>query len=331
MMKFNAVAPVSTAGLWVVSVISNPIRFASRVRLYQEFEKHIIDSGAQLVTVEIAFGDRAFTVTEAGNPRHVQLRSFQELWHKENMINLGIQRVAHLDPKAEYVAWIDSDIRFTRPDWVHETVQQLQHYHVIQMFTQCHDLGPQYESLQTHEGFMSMYFKNANNLPSRDTVGGYYTPADKSRTFWHPGYAWAASIESLNAMGMLLDCPILGSADHHMAMAMLGLVTRSIPITMSAGYHRELLQWQERATKFLKRDVGYMQGTIQHYHHGPKKKRAYVTRWDVLTSNKYDPDTDIRYDWQGLLALNVESERQMRMRDGIRAYFRARDEDSTEV
>lgn len=53
------------------------------------------------------------------------MRSFDELWHKENLINIGIA-----SPPADwqYVAWIDADVSFSNPCWAVETVQQLHHH-----------------------------------------------------------------------------------------------------------------------------------------------------------------------------------------------------------
>ena len=60
-------------------------------------------------------------------------------WHKENLVNLGIAR---LPRDSRYVAWVDADLTFARHDWVQETIQQLQHYPIVQMFAEAHDLGP---------------------------------------------------------------------------------------------------------------------------------------------------------------------------------------------
>lgn len=44
--------------LCVVTCISNPVRFASRYKLYQRFASEMAAAGANLLTVEAAFGDR---------------------------------------------------------------------------------------------------------------------------------------------------------------------------------------------------------------------------------------------------------------------------------
>ncbi len=305
-----------TDTLHVVTVISNPIRFKSRYALYEKFKNQVACSGAKLWTVEIAFGDRPFEVTEAGNPYHLQLRSFEELWHKENMLNLMIQRLP-LD--WEYVAWVDADILFHRPDWVEETVHQLQHYMVIQMFSHAIDLCPNYKCMKQHNGFVWSYFQNNFEAPK-----GY---GYKKYGLWHPGFAWAARREAIDMLGGLIDFGILGAGDRHMATALIGCVEDSVPPNIGKAYLNELKIWEKRAAK-LDKDIGYMEGTISHYWHGKKKDRRYTERWKILIDNEYDPDTDIKRDWQGLWQL---AGNKQKLRDQIRSYFRARNEDSIDV
>ncbi len=97
--------------LHVVTAISNPVRYRSRYRLYRQFAQHVADAGAELTTVEVAFGSRPFEVTDAGHSRHIQLRSREELWFKENALNIGISR---LPADAEYTAVVDADFTFAR-------------------------------------------------------------------------------------------------------------------------------------------------------------------------------------------------------------------------
>src|SRR5271166_3744723 len=93
--KPGSLAVLSTSPvLHVIAVISNPARFHSRYRLFRDFEASMKKTpGIHLVTVELAYGDRAFEVTQAGNPDHVQLRASDELWAKENMVNIGVSRL----------------------------------------------------------------------------------------------------------------------------------------------------------------------------------------------------------------------------------------------
>jgi hypothetical protein len=129
-------------------------------------------AGAILFTAEIAFGDREFEITEPNNPRHLQLRckDNQEIWLKECALNLLIQR---LPENWRYVAWIDADVSFARPDFAQETIQLLQHYDLIQMFGQAMDYDVNYETSVMTPGYV--YSKlvedqqiDQNNSPKKD-------------------------------------------------------------------------------------------------------------------------------------------------------------------
>ncbi len=67
-----------------------------------------------------------------------------------------------------------------------------------------------------------------------------------------------------------------------------------------------------------------MDAHVIHAYHGTMKNRAYVERGDILHENEFNPDSDICYDSQGVLRLTGN---KPRLRDDIRAYFRARNED----
>ena len=92
--------------LYVITPISNPMRYASRFEHYRAFEKRVIDAGGALYTIEAAYAERPFEVTSPENPQHIQVRSGSEVWLKENLINLAIQR---LPLAAKYIAWVDAD------------------------------------------------------------------------------------------------------------------------------------------------------------------------------------------------------------------------------
>lgn len=315
--------------LYVVAVISNTQRYSSRYRLYKAFEKHVADSGAILYTVELSFGDRPFAVTDADNPRHLQVTSLDEVWFKESLINYAVSR---LPRDWKYVAWIDADISFARPDWVQETIQLLQHYHVIQMFSHGIDLNPQYQPMNTWEGFMFQYIKAIETgkeiIPHASKVRKgqmSYPYGENGKKIWHPGYAWACTREAFNGFGRLIDFAAVGSADYHMAAGLVGHIDRTIADHDLKVYRKRLIGWQERALRNIQKDVGYMPGAIFHYWHGKKVDRRYLDRWKILTRNGYNPDVDITHDDQGIAHLTGN---KPRFRDELRMYFSARNEDS---
>ena len=317
--------------LHVVTMMENPLRWTSRYRNYWSFQSHVERAGAILYTAEIAFGERQFEITSHDNPKHLQLRSSHELWHKENALNLLINR---LPADAKYIAWIDADVKFVRPDWVQETLHQLQHYDVVQMFSHAQDVGPNHEPVKTTPGFIYKWLEDhpAPDNPSfgqeipvhGDSSGG----SSNNILTSHPGFAWAARRDALDKLGGLIDWAILGSADWHMAAALVGQVERSIYVNYSETYKRWTRQWAERADKYIRRNVGFVSGLVNHAWHGKKKDRNYDKRYKFLANAGYDPEIDIKRDCQGLWQL---TDRSTILRDGIRKYARARNEDSYEA
>jgi Pyruvate/2-oxoacid:ferredoxin oxidoreductase delta subunit len=259
----------------------------------------------ELVTIELQQNSRPF-VTES----KIKLRTDHELWFKENLINIAVR---HLPKKWEYMAWVDSDLEFQNKDWVRETLEQLQTYKVVQLFSHCLDLGIKHEALQVHTGIFYAYCN-----------GEIYNPPTKYGNYFHVGYAYAITRQAYDNIGGLLDFPILGSADNHMALAFIGSVDLSLNKNLHPNYRLLCNIFQERCEKNIKRNVGYVHGTILHHFHGNKVDRKYQSRWQILIENKFDPLVDIYKDSNGLWQLN---DNKPKLRDDIIRYFRERNED----
>jgi hypothetical protein len=362
--------------LYVVTVVEDPLRWRSRYRNYWKFESECQKGGAILYTVELAFGGRAFEVTEANNPRHLQLRGHDEILHKENALSLGIAR---LPVEAKYIATLDADIQFSRPDWAQETLHLLQHYKVLQMFSHSMDLGPENQPLNIHEGFVMHELAHAphNPVPMGENHSTkcprhphnnhehhrhrknckcppcppgckqvkcppgcepicpcpdpYYYMEKGKYVLWHPGLAWAWRKTALNQLGGLMDWVMGGSADHYMALALFNKIERT-NLNLKEfpdGYRKPCMEWQARAERHIRRNVGYMPGTVSHSWHGPKEKRQYLSRAAFLAKMQFDPMHDLKRDFQGLWQLHDHGDlRSIQIRDGLRHFARLRDEDS---
>jgi|KBSMisStaDraftv2_1062788.scaffolds.fasta_scaffold429238_1 hypothetical protein len=301
------------------------MRFTSRYTLFKEFRKMATDESQAVVHVaEARFGNRPSEVPkDGGYDTHIVFNIHDEVWHKEGIINAAVSRLPN---DWEYVAWVDADVAFTNPFWVQETIQQLQHYPVVQMFHTAWDLDPENNPLRQFKGFPASLEENPNE-PDIPGNSYYYGVEAAKMGFWHPGYAWACTRKAWDTFGGLLDVNIVGGGDHQMANALIGRVKKTIPAHSTPAYRRAVLGWESHAL-LLKKNIGYVPGTLLHYWHGKKVKRGYFDRWKILTQNKYDPITDVRYDWQGLLQL---AGNKPKLRDDLRAYFRQRQEDSIDM
>lgn len=316
----------SQSKLHVCVMVSNPVRYCSRYRLFESFAAQNDGQHIEMWVVEVAYGNRPFAVTTADNPKHLQLRTNHELWHKENALSLLFSHVLKHDPSAEYFAWVDADVTFARPDWAYETLQQLQHYDVVQMFSHAKDVGPKFTPLSTeHQGFVWSYYNDPRFMKTSKRWG-----YDRGG---HPGYAWAARKSALDAVGGLIDFAIVGGGDRHMACGLIGTMDKSGPYReadlkdLAPSFNSGLLVWQERALS-LHKNIGYVDGLLLHHWHGKKVDRRYGNRWKIYTDNNYDPWTDLRRDSQGLYALRAD---RVQLRDDLRSYLRSRNEDSIEM
>lgn len=307
----------------VIATVTNSRRWRARYALFNDFAKHMGDQGAQLTVIECAFGDRAFAITDAGDPRHIQVRARHETWLKENLVNVAVSR---LPEEAEYIAWVDADVHFLRPDIVNATIQALQHYAVVQMFSEAWDVSPSYETVAKHESFCRSY---QMKRPRRPVHGSYGVPEPRlGFNTWHSGFAWACRRSAFDALGGLIDFAALGSADMHMAASLVGRGLTTVHPGAHPNYVKAVKRWQDRAEKHVRRNVGCVEGTLVHHHHGPKSRRLYKDRWKILVDHRFDPERDLKRNAQGVWQLHDDgTARHRHLRDGIRNYLAQRNED----
>ena len=131
--------------LYVIAIISNPARYDKRYKLFNDFCNRMkTEKYVKLVTIELQQGLRPFATESI-----IKLRTNHEIWYKENLINIAVR---HLPHDWKYMAWIDTDLQFQNKHWARETIEQLQTYKVVQIFSHCIDLGTKGETLQVLTG-----------------------------------------------------------------------------------------------------------------------------------------------------------------------------------
>jgi hypothetical protein len=310
--------------LHLACLYSNPMRWNSRERLFNDFRRYM--SGLPnivLHVVEVAYGDRPFEVTSRDEPTDTQLRTRTDLWHKERALNLAIWNSFPKD--WEYGGWIDGDIYWNRYDVGLEAIHQLQRYDWVQLFSSHTDLGPRQEILRSRAGMAYLFHEDMVQL-TRDEVP---QPEDEYWQVGAPGFGWAFRRESFEACGSLMDACILGSADLHMALGLIGSKHLTLDVReCGEGYKRYIRIWQERANRAIKGNVGYVEAALTHAFHGPRDSRGYNWRWKILRDHGYDPVTDVFPDDEGLWRL---TELKPGLRDAIRVYQASRNEDDVRV
>jgi hypothetical protein len=161
--------------LHVVTAVSNPLRWKSRIRLARDAISEWVADGASVTVVECTTGERPPELDDLKGINYVRTRAHTVAWNKECLLNIGIAR---LPTDAEYIATLDADIHFRKRAWASETVQAMQLHPAGQVWSDCYDLGPQDENMQVHKSFCSLYVHGKPVIPTGpkfwDFDGGKY-------------------------------------------------------------------------------------------------------------------------------------------------------------
>lgn len=298
----------------VIVVISNPCLYEKRYILFNEFVNRFQqeESNINLYVVELIYKNQTFIVTDKNNKKHLQIKTDTPIWHKENMINLGVKKLLPSNWKA--FAWIDADIEFESNTWALDTLKILNgSKDVLQIFSHCVDMNKNKQSLNHFNSFGYCFSKNKdfNSINCKNVLD-----------YWHPGFAWAITRKAYEKIGGLYDKAILGSGDNIMALSFVNKICKTQNIEYSDDYNKSMFEFQEKA-KYLR--LGYTPGVIRHYYHGSKKNRKYTERWEILKNNNYSPIQHLKYDTNGILVPSYNFTEDFK-RD-ILQYFIERKED----
>jgi len=306
--------------LHVFTARANPLGWVTPHRNWQHFARSTLEAGVNLTVIECAYGEEPFCCDTEG-ARHIGARAKTRGWNKENLLNLGIQRT----PEAQYIAWIDADVIFRRPDWAEATVRALQHYDVVQPWSDAYDLGPNGEHLAHHRSFCRQWF---HRHPVLAMQAGYWQGDGGPYTYPHSGYAWAMTRDAYDRLGGLFELGGMGSGDHHMALALVGHAEASMPAGTTDAYRSEVMRWQDRALRHVNRNIGYVPGTVEHLFHGRKSERGYQSRWEMFVRHAFDPHEDLKRNSFGVLEFATN---KPELRHDFDLYLMSRNEDANVV
>jgi hypothetical protein len=257
----------------------------------------------------MVYKGQKFIITDSKNKNHLQLKTETPLWHKENMVNLGVKYLLPKNYKA--FAWIDADIEFESTTWALDTLKILNgSKDIVQLFSNCIDMSKDCRNMNIFNSFGYSFSKNKN-----------YT--SKGADYWHPGYAWAITRKAYEKIGGLYDKGVLGSGDNIMALSFINKCCYMNNKGYNEDYNNSMLEWQQKA-KGLR--LGYTPGVIRHHFHGSKVNRKYTERWKVLIKHNYSPYIDLSYDSLGIIIPTEHFSNEFK--EDIMNYFRERKEDN---
>lgn len=283
---------MNASDLHVFAARSNPLHWRAPHDNWRVFARHMLDSGVKLTVVECAYGEEPFVCCDIEGVTHIGVRATTRGWNKENLLNIGVRRT----PEAKYIAWIDADVIFRNwrdrsSNWAAKTVRSLQHYAVVQPWSDCLDLGPNDEIIAHHKSFCWQWFHRQPVVPQSK---GFWLSDGGPYAYPHSGYAWAITRQAFDQVGGLFEVGGMGSGDHHMALALVGRGEASMPRGTYPRYAEHVMRWQTRALQHINLNIGCVPGAIEHLFHGRKANRNYVGRWDMFLNHRFNPDDDLK-------------------------------------
>jgi hypothetical protein len=297
--------------LHVIIVISNPCLYAKRYILAKQFIRRFdIEENIKLYVVELAYKNNNFYITDEKNKNHLRIRTISnEIWHKENLINMGIKL---LPSNWKAFAWIDADIEFDNSNWALDTLKILNGYKdVVQLYSHAIDMDNNEKTMNVFTSFGYQYHYKKPYIISKDITN-----------YWHPGFAWAMTRKLYDKIGSIYDVSILGSGDNNMALSFIGKGLTSVNEKATDGYKQSILDFENKCKNVR---LGYVPGVIKHYYHGSKANRKYNDRWKILINYNYDPFIHITKNKEGLIIPTKDCPKKLL--EDIFNYFKERNED----
>jgi len=306
--------------LWGLAAYFNPAKYPNRLENTKRFSAEARRQGLRLLIVELAFGNEDFALHDGLADRLVRLRTSTVLWHKERLLNIGLD---HLPDTCDKVAWLDTDILFENDAWVSQTKSLLNEFIVVQPYDVAWCLPPGVCTVP--KGFSADSFLSVQH-------GLAYTQAQApfSREVWgHFGFAWAAR-RSVLQRHRFYDRMIVGSGDLAMCWAVYGDLLdfpggkQWVEDLYSYPQLQDLSNWKDCLHNDVNGSAFFVEGRVFHLWHGRGRDRMYVPRLNILKAANFDPKTDIAIDSSGCWRWNTNKPDLHRQ---VREYFWIRKED----
>jgi hypothetical protein len=331
--------------LHVIIVLYNYCEYKIRYKLAKDFiKKYSNFPGLVLYVVELAYGDKGFHVSDLKNKRHLQLRTNDPLWHKENLINIGVKKL--LPASWQYFAWIDCNLEFVNNDFVKKTIHKLKTYDVVQMFKYIKysddDIRPSYfyqkEKIKEQEKLFKQTQQSNNKrtfISIKQAIGEsqsrqkYISKCMKKYSKMvqsSPGGAYACTKKAYIKMGSLYEHCIVGGGDSIFVNALGG--ENALKKIYSHGENKEYIKHlNEYIGKVKNLKVSYVDNEIIYFKHGTPQNRQYANRHYFLSD--YNPKKSIIYDEFGVMQF-IKCQETFDMQEKIKRMFENRKEDRSQ-
>lgn len=301
--------------LAILTTYSNFMSWKIRKYQVEQFIAGLVDQPFDVFIVECAYKNDKHSLRDSKNISIIPVRSNTVLWHKENMLNIAINR---LIPKYDKFMWVDVDISFSKDIniVVLEVIQALNKWHTIQPWRVCIDDGDH----SMGEGFCA---RACRNLP---IIQGPNAPKGWKETYGlaQCGYSWALTKEYIDITNGLIDFCLLGGADSVMAHSLIGKGPTVLLKGLTNSFSSRISDWQQKA--FGNLSFYYLENFIHHSYHGAYKNRKYEDRYQIFVNHDFDLDKDAFKNEEGLWEIYPKNRALIR---DVEGYFESRKEDES--
>lgn len=227
------------------------------VRLVQNFlfiDNLLQRANIPVIIIELAYNNLFITKEIDDNDRHIiHVRSDSVMFHKENLLNIGINKVIY----SKYCI-LDADIIFSDLNWYNNLSNLLSKYDVIQPYQKAY--------------WMALDMKTT--IRSKFSVG-FNLKARKGKLD-HPGFVWGFKREWFEKIGNLPEFFISGGSDSILAHICFGSQINNY-------IDSELFNSYLDNCKEIEFSSNYMNGVIFHLFHGNIENRQYSERHKKIT------------------------------------------------
>ena len=310
---------------WSVTSYFNPTGSRRRLANYRAFRRAL---DCPLLTVEWSHEAR-FELAPGDAELLIRIPGGDLMWQKERLLNLGIER---LPPECRYIAWLDCDVVFDRPDWVAEAVRRLAHAQMVQLYDRVAYLAPTpFDDIAGVDDWSAVArdFERVGSAAARFAGHGGEVPVATDdpaafRAMPSTGFAWAATRDLLRRHP-LFDFWIVGGGDSAYVHAAVGTADQVVRRHgLSSGHRGLFVPLAEALAAEVAGRIDFVPGTLLHLWHGEFADRQYRSRHDLLSEHDFDPSRFLRpaasgaWSWADVPAT---------LPPAVRSYFERRNDD----
>ncbi len=295
---------------WGLTCFFNPQQYKNKKENYLKFRESNKKQGLKLICVELAFNDNPYELTNNDADILIQIRTASVLWQKERLLNIAFKS---LPQDCDKIAWLDCDILFEDNSWIKLVSESLEKYVVVQPFKTAILLQ---QDLKKENGIIS------NSFVCRLSLNGFSSVFDLQRT----GLVWCARREIFELYNFF-DRAILGGGDKIMALSFASMLPKYIDSLPNKDISIFAEKWAKKIIPLVRNSVNYLPLTIIHLYHGEKEKRVYTKRNYILQKYRFNPETDIKINEEGVWVWNSNKKSLHR---AVNDYFAYRDEEKNE-